>query len=191
MPDPGGLKPARLFVALWPGEAVRTRLAEEGRRLHRTLAGRLTRAETIHLTLVFIGDLARERISELAERLDSLDAPAFQVDFDRADCWKHNRIAFVTASQPPEALHGLVMQLERALAELAIPFDRRPYKPHITLLRKATCPNRNPADGRVSDSPEWGDFEPINWSAEEFVLVESVPIPEGIRYDVLRSFRLL
>lgn len=188
MPDPADLKPARLFFALWPDEAVRTRLAEEAGRLHEGLAGRITRTETVHLTLVFIGDLARDRIPGLIERLDAVDAAAFTIDFDRADCWEHNRIAFLTASRPPDALYGLVAQLEQALADLAIPFDRRPYKPHITLLRKARCPNRNPAAGRVSESPEWGDFEPITWSAEGFVLVESVSTPEGIRYDVLRSF---
>jgi 2'-5' RNA ligase len=191
MPDPAGLKPARLFLALWPSEPVRDMLVEEGLRLHKALSGRLTRAETVHLTLVFVGDLARDRIPGLIERLDALALPAFRIDFDRADCWRHNRIAFLTASRPPDLLYGLVAQIEQGLADLRIPFDRRPYKPHVTLLRNARCPNRNPAAGRVPDSPGWGDVEPITWSAEGFVLVESVSIPEGVRYDVLRSFRLL
>ncbi|MFA5083178.1 MAG: RNA 2',3'-cyclic phosphodiesterase, partial [Hydrogenophilaceae bacterium] len=170
---------------------VKARLAEAGQHLHKFMPGRLTRPETIHLTLVFIGDLVRDRIPELIERLNRIEAPSFRVDFDRADCWHHNHIVYLAPSQPPEALFSLVMQLESALDELAIPFDRRPYKPHVTLIRKAECPKANPAGGRVSDSPEWGDIRPIMWSAERFVLVESVSIPVGVRYDKLGSFGLL
>lgn len=191
MPDPGPLKPARLFLALWPEAPVQQRLAEETRRLHKALGGKPTRPETVHLTLVFIGDLARDRIPALQERLAHIQAAAFRVEFDRADCWRHNRIAFLAPSRPPESLLDLVATLEMSLGELAIPFDRRPYAPHITLLRKALCPKENPAGGRVSDTPEWGDFRPIVWSAGNFVLVESVPTPTGVRYDLLGRYALL
>lgn len=191
MPDPAELESARLFLALWPETSVRERLAEEGGSLHKLLGGRLTRPETIHLTLVFIGNLARERLPALLERLAVIEAAAFRIVFDRADCWRHNRIAFLSPSAPPAELLDLVGKLEAALAELAIAFDRRPYKAHVTLLRKAGCPMANPARGRVSDSPEWGDFKPIMWSAGRFVLVESVSTPEGVRYDVLGSYVLL
>lgn len=191
MSDRAELRPARVFLALWPDDRVRERLAEAGKRLHKVLGGRLTRSETIHLTLAFIGDLGRERIPELIERLNRLDAAASRVEFDQAACWRHNRIAYLAPSQPPRELFDLVARLESVLDELAIPFDRRPFKPHITLLRKAECPKANPAGGRVSDSPEWGDIEPILWSAERFMLVESVPIPVGMRYDKLGSFGLL
>lgn len=191
MPDRPELKPARVFLALWPDAAIRDRLAEVGERMHKTLHGKMTRPETIHLTLVFIGDLARDRIPGLIEALPPLDLPAFRVDFDQADCWRHNRIAFLGSGQPPEALFNLVDRLQATLDGLAIGYDHRPYKPHITLVRKAACPKGNPADGRVFDAPEWGVFRPVAWPAKRFVLVESVPIPEGIRYDVLGSFSLL
>ena len=191
MPDRAGLRPARVFLALWPDRAVRDEMAEAGRRLHRSLSGRLTRPETIHLTLVFIGDLGRQRLPELLERLDAVAAPSFRVEFDRADCWRHNKIAYLAPSRPPDALFSLVARLESLLDDLAIAFDRRPYRPHVSLIRKAVCPKANPASGRVPESPEWDDLRPIMWSAKRFVLVESVPIPEGVRYDELGSFGLL
>jgi 2'-5' RNA ligase len=191
MPDRAGLKPARLFLALWPAPPVGKRLAEEGQHLHGILGGRLTRTETIHLTLVFIGDLARDRIPTLLDRLAALAATDFTLEFDRADCWRHNRIAYLSPSEPPTPLYELVAKLEAALVELAIPFDRRPYKPHVTVLRKADCAKGNPAAGRVLASPEWGVFRPISWSARSFVLVESVPTPDGVRYDRLGSYALL
>lgn len=159
--------------------------------MHEAVSGRLTRPETIHLTLVFIGDLARDRIPGLIAKLARITAPAFKIELDHAACWQHNKIAYLAPSRSPEQLLGLVGVLESSLEQLAIAFDRRPFKPHVTLVRKADCRNENPASGRVFDAPEWGAMEPIMWSAEECVLVESVATPAGVRYDVLGRFRLL
>lgn len=190
MPDPEGLKPARVFLALWPDVPIRKRLAQEGRQLHDRFHGRLTRQETIHLTLAFIGNLDRERLPALVEGLKTVSVPAFEVVFDRAGCWKHNKIAYLSSEQPPEALLQLVKGIESALVNLDVPFDRRPFKTHITLIRKADCTKGNPAQGRVPASPEWGGFTPIAWSVKEFVLVESVLSAEGASYQVVGRFPL-
>ena len=191
MSDRAGLNPARLFLALWPDIEVCAGLAAMGGRLREQLSGRLTRPETIHLTLVFIGDLARDRIPELIDGLTKISVPAFRIEFDRAGCWRHNHIAYLAPSRPPEELLNLVEGLEAALNELTVGFDRRPYRPHVTLVRKADCEKANPAGSRVSNSPVWGDFRPIIWSAKHFALMESVTTPDGVRYENLGSFRLL
>lgn len=190
MSDPAGLSPARVFLALWPETPVRQRMAEAGRRLHLSLGGRLTRPETIHLTLVFIGNLARDRLADLSARLAEIESPGFEVVFDLTDCWRHNRVAFLAPSVPPDALTGLVAKLEAALTELAIRFDRRPYKAHVTLLRKADCGRPPPARGTPADRRANETLAPIRWSARQFVLVESVPTPDGVRYDLLGSYAL-
>ncbi len=190
MPDREDLSPARVFLAVWPDDAVRNRLVEEGRRLQKALSGHLSRPDTLHLTLVFIGNLVPARLPEMCTALRSVSSHRFQVDFDRTDCWRHNRIAYLAPSHPPDALYNLVSALERVLDQLAIPFDRRAYNPHITLLRKTECPKGNPADGRVSAPPEWGDFAPIKWPASDFVLVQSTPQSDGAHYQILERFLL-
>lgn len=190
MPDRDGLKTSRVFLALWPDDSVRNRLAAQGRRLHKSLTGKLTRPETIHLTLAFIGPLAVDRQKSLCEALLSVSVPRFEVVFDRAECWSHNRIGFVAPTEIPSNLFDLVGGLEKTLDKLGITYDRRPYKPHITLIRKANCPKKNPAGGRVPVSPEWGDFAPIKWSADNFVLVESVLSAEGSNYRLVERFAL-
>lgn len=185
MPDPEALRPARIFLALWPDAGTRDRLAHESRRLHQVWGGRMTRPETIHLTLVFIGNLARDRLPVLIEALRGVSAPAFETVFDRAGCWTHNRIGFLSASPPPQTLSDLVAGLEGRLARLGIAFDRRPYKPHVTLLRNAKC--ESPAESRASGAD---DFTAITWAAREFVLVESASGPRGAAYHSLARFPL-
>lgn len=191
MPDRAGLRPAKLFLALSPPEPVRRELAAAGRELGERCPGRSTRPDTIHMTLVFIGQLARERVPALIEALAAIRAPALCLELDRTACWRPAKVAVLQPGRPPQALFDLVAALETCLADLAIAFDRRPYRPHVTLIRKADCAKANPAQGRVSDSPVWGDVRPIVWSVERFVLLESVPTPAGVRYDELGSFALL
>ncbi len=130
---------ARVFFALWPDEPVRAELDRIAAELHRLRGGRRARSETIHLTLVFVGNVPRTTLPALQAAAAEIRLPAFELVLDQAECWRHNRIACVTTSQPPAALIELVTGLEGTLDRLGIPFDRRPYKPHVTLVRNADC----------------------------------------------------
>lgn len=182
---------ARVFFALWPDTVLRAALYRAARRLHPLHGGRLTQPETLHLTLLFIGALARERLPELRLRARAIRAPGFQLIFDQADCWRHNRVAFLAASRIPIALSDLVLALERVAEAEAIDFDRRPYKAHVTVARKADCAKQNPALGRATEEGrEPPRVEPVIWNARDFVLVESRPRPEGPGYTILERFSL-
>jgi 2'-5' RNA ligase len=171
----------RVLFALWPDAAVRASLAAASRNLHERRGGRRTRQDTLHLTLVFIGEIAVDRLPELFAAAEGVAVPKFEVLFDRHDCWWHNHIAHLGASQSPPELLNLVGQLESRLAAADIPFDRRQYVPHITLLRKADCSPQieNPA------------LAPISWPARDFVLVSSSSRSGGAHYEQLGCWPLL
>ena len=154
------------------------------KKLQQQLGGRQTRADTLHLTLVFIGDVPRKVIPDLIDALAEVALSSFEIDFDHADYWAHNRIACLTTTTPPTGLLTLVRTLEHCLDHLAIPFDRRTYKPHITLVRHAV--NKPNPDEDLSA----GNGEPVHWSATEFLLVESQPDWTGARYHDLARFPL-
>lgn len=177
--SPQAPAPARVFFALWPDAAVRDALDRLAGELHRLRGGRRTRAQTLHLTLVFVGNLPRERLPALQAAAAAIQASAFTLTLDRTDCWPHNHIAHATASHTPAALLDLVAALKRSLDGLGIAFDHRPYKAHVTLLRNADC--------RRTDPP----IAPIAWHAREFVLVESELSAEGARYAILGRYPLV
>jgi 2'-5' RNA ligase len=81
----------------------------------------------------------------------------------------------------PPALLELVGQLELRLTAAGIAFDRRPYVPHITLLRKADC---NPG----IENPA---LAPIRWPARDFVLVRSSLRSGGALYEQMGRWPLL
>jgi 2'-5' RNA ligase len=134
--------------------------------------GRATRAESIHLTLAFLGATDPARLAELREVAGGVQTRPFALVLDQAGYWKHNRIAWAGASAVPPALDGLVSSLRGALGDARFPFDPKPFVPHVTLVRNARPGFATP------------QFAPIVWGVEEFVLVESATQPRGSAYAI-------
>ena len=169
---------ARLFFALWPAPEVQRALGEIARRAQHECGGRAVPHSNIHLTLVFLGNLPRERVAVLEAIAPTVQGHRFTLKVDRLEHWRHNRILWGGTRDIPEALQALVARMQEALAAAEFRFDRRPYVPHITLLRNA---RQAPAEDR---SPE------VSWPVESFALMESAPRERGREYRILRSWPL-
>lgn len=168
----------RLFFAAWPAPEVQGALGGVAQSAQRECGGRAVPAHNIHLTLVFLGNVPRARLDEFETLAETVSAPRFALAVDRLGYWRHNRIVWAGVEDCPEALRALVTRLEQVFAATGFRFDRRPYVPHITLLREA---RRAPAQGRVS---------PVAWPVAEFALVESVQLERAVLYEVLRRWPL-
>jgi 2'-5' RNA ligase len=171
-------KTARLFFAAWPAREVQQALGEIAQRARRECGGRAVPSHNIHLTLVFLGDLPRSRITALEALASTVRSHRFDLTVNRLEYWRHNRILWAGVRTCPQALQALVARVQDALAGTEIRFDRRPYIPHVTLLRDA---RRAPADDAC---PE------VAWPVDDFALMESAPRERGRAYQVLRSWPL-
>lgn len=167
----------RLFFALWPDDATRTALNHTGKWLHKHWDGRRMRADTLHLTLAFLGSTPTDQLESLFACADGVQADAFDLNLDRAGYWRHNRIGWFGASQTPPQYLELVGMLNAALQVAGFPVDARPHVPHVTLLR-------NSAGGELPAC------EPVNWSVRDFVLVSSRTEADGAHYEVVKRWPL-
>lgn len=172
-------KPVRVFFALWPGEEERAALAAWQPPLQKLCGGRLTPADKLHNTLVFLGDIELERLEALQLAAQEASGGAFQLVFDIARYWGHNHIAYAAPGSVPPNLERLFGNLQQRLLHHHFKFDRRSYKPHVTLLRHA----------HWSDTP-LPEVSPVVWRMREFALVQSVSEGQGTRYEVLARFPL-
>jgi 2'-5' RNA ligase len=167
----------RLFFALWPDDATRDALNGAGKWLHQHLGGRRTRADTIHLTLAFLGATPAAQLDALIACADTVDTEPYELLFDEAGYWRHNRIGWLGATQAPPQHFQLVTALNAALAAQGFPAEARPHVPHVTLLRKA--PGGDVARCR-----------PVAWSVRDFVLVRSTTASDGAHYEVIKRWPL-
>ena len=167
----------RLFFALWPDDTTRDALNRSGKWLHQHWGGRRMRADTLHITLAFLGDLSAAQLDALLQGIHDIPVGTFELSLDQTGHWSHNRIGWLGLSQPSTPLESLVQALRDQLRALDIPFDARPHTPHITLLRKA--------QGGAAV-----ECLPVNWSVNEFALVASNQQADGAHYDVLKKWPL-
>jgi RNA 2',3'-cyclic 3'-phosphodiesterase len=166
-------RPLRLFIALWPAEAVAARIAQwQGAWRWPSRAAR-TKAERLHLTLHFLGDVPAARLPELADGLQVPFDP-FTLAFGTAEVWP-NGVAVLLPDGLPAALANLHARLGDAVRQLGLPTEHRPYRPHVTVARRAwgAEPAAIPPD--------------LRWRVVGgYVLVRS--LPGGAGYEPLRLF---
>jgi 2'-5' RNA ligase len=165
--------PARLFLALWPEARVRARLVACRDAWRWPVGAKPVADAALHLTLHFLGDFARARITALAASLAAVPLPAMVLRPGGSEVWKGG-IAVLRIDAEP-ALQSLHRGLGIVLEDAGVALDGRPFAPHVTLARKAAKaePPRTPAA--------------FKWRANGFALVESLP-GGSARYVVLRRF---
>ena len=179
-PAPAATKPARLrvFFALWPGAATAAALHARARALHAECGGRMMRRDTIHLTLAFLGDVAKSRLAALEAVAQSVRGERFVLALDRVGSWRGNRVLWAGCSQAPAALSAVAETLAAGLRAADFALEARAFNPHVTLVRNAVRP------------PQGVDMPALRWPVASFVLVASERDAGGAHYRVLARWPL-
>ena len=142
--------------------------------------GKATPAGNLHITLAFLGSVAKHRLESLELAAQEVQGSAFSLSLDQARYWGHNHIVHAAPSAIPPQLRELVHALEHSLARHRFHFDQRPeYKPHATLLRHAKW-----TDAPLPATP------PVPWHVSDFALVQSVGGERGVEYHLLARYPL-
>jgi len=170
----------RVFFALWPNAKERTALAAWQQPLRALCGGRVMRPDTLHATLVFLGNVAAHRLEALKLAAQEVEGESVELCLDQARYWGHNHIVYAAPSVVPTPLTVLVDDLERRLRAHRFRFDLHAYKPHVTLLRNARW-----SDDPLPEKPR------VIWKMHDFVLVRSLSDEQGARYEVLARFPLV
>ena len=168
----------KLFYALWPDDDVRLRVARHAIEIARDAEGRATRAESLHMTLSFLGQIPDERIPELEACAQAVFARPFNFELNRAACFLRANVAWLGSTQTPQELFDLQALLQAELVMADFKVDTRPFMPHVTVARgiQVALPLR--------------DIPPILWAARTFCLVKSVKDASGSHYEVVNTWKL-
>ena len=143
-----GNKGMRLFIAIQFEEHILDALTDfqdDMRALG--VAGNYTRRENLHITLAFIGDYGNP--DDVLDAMDRVEFRPFEIEVDGVG--RFGELFWVGISDNPE-LTGYVKRLRRELSASRIPFDKKKFSPHITLIRKVSY-----NDGReipISEPPK-------------------------------------
>ena len=167
----------RLFISVQLNKVLRDQLLDiqEGMR-EQGVQGNFTRAANLHITLAFIGEYSDP--SEVLEVVRNVDFWPFEISLDGVgafgDLW------WAGVDKGSEELKALAAKLRHALAEAGIPFDRKRFAPHITILRRARF-----AEGFVPEEESPEDERP-SMLVDRICLMRSDRTKHGMVYTEIR-----
>ncbi|MGH9601736.1 MAG: RNA 2',3'-cyclic phosphodiesterase [Terriglobales bacterium] len=191
----------RLFVALDIEPAILERIALflEGVRGFAPDV-RWARAESLHITLKFIGEIHQERLDALRGALGQVRGQATELRFRGAGFFPTAKSArvFWIGVEADARLAVLARAVEEALEPLGVEREQRAFSPHLTLARtgsgrpaRGAEDRNNPTFRRLQErlaampEPDFGAITP-----REFSLYQSKLSPKGAQYTKLTGFPL-
>lgn len=182
----------RSFVAIPLPLEIETQLRSAVRSLEQQgVSGRGVSSGAMHLTLKFLGELSRDQVPEVADRLGRVAAGSgpFRVALGGPGAFPNRRsprVVFVEVESGAELL-GLHQSIEEGLVGMGQAREERGYRPHLTLMRLKSRRH----GGRLRNWLE----SPLAMSGASFQvdcfhLYQSVLKPQGAEYRVVETFCL-
>ena len=127
--------------------------------------GSYTSEENLHLTLAFIGEYPDPQ--PVLDALAGVSFTPFPITLEGVGRFGNLWWAGLRDSAP---LTAVVRRIRRALADHDVPFDRKRFSPHVTLIRKAA--------GELPGV----SFEPVTMTVESVSLMRSDRGRHGMIY---------
>jgi len=151
---------------------VRESLAKLSLEIKAQCLGVPIRVDNLHITLAFIGNVTANKLDCLLSVAKAISFKPFEFNLDYPGIFKNSKVIWAGLQDKPVELMQLANELHQGAVDCGIAMDKRPFTPHLSLLRKAT---HLPAL----------TMQPIHWRVNDFCLLSSVHKPDGVKYKVL------
>jgi len=200
----------RIFIGIDLDDAIRRKIA----RFMEGVSGfspeaRWVTAESLHITLKFIGEQKPEQAAAIGERLRRIQSEPIEIGvsgygfFPTANA---PRVFWIGIYAGP-VLAELAAEIDKAVNEFGIPREERGFSPHLTLARAGAHGKMRSGDPkwRKGDKPnsvfatlqkrladmsesESGRIDFGTMIADKFILYQSHLSPTGSKYTMLERF---
>ena len=175
----------RLFIGIGLPVPVAESLAKSAHSLIPSATAskpRWTPPANMHVTLSFLGQVHDARRDAIEQALAAIRAARLQLELDGIGVFERVGVLFAAVKHTP-ALLALAEKVFAAMEATGFPREDRPYSPHVTLARTR---DRLRLRSNRPDDPAFRH----RFDAMEFRLYQSLTLPGGAQYQVLRSFPL-
>lgn len=162
----------RLFLAIMLPEPVKNRLQQAQSMMRKNGCGRFPPRDSLHLTLVFLGDVHPEAV---IRALQDVAVPRLQLIFSGLDCFCDLQYAALCQNEELTRLHS---NLCHVLRQAGFSVETRKFTPHVTLCRKFS--------GTLQKN--YPDLTGLQFEADRIYLIQSQLRPEGSIYTPIHEF---
>ena len=184
----------RVFCAIELPTDVRARVAEHISRLRDAwpkVRASWERAEKLHITLKFLGEIEQTRVEALTRAAARAveDVPCFRLSIEGAGAFPprgNPRVLWLGVTDPSGGLALLWRRLEDETAREGFAREERPFHPHLTIARLRTPEGSR----RLAETHTEMRFEAVSFTATGLTVVRSELGPGGSRYSTISNHQL-
>ncbi|MFH1582673.1 MAG: RNA 2',3'-cyclic phosphodiesterase [bacterium] len=181
----------RIFIAVNLTEGVKKRLSDIQEK-YPELPIRWTKTDNLHITLVFLGDVADENLMEVCNKVSEVASK------NKTLSLKLNKVIYGPPKKVPPRmvwiegeksieLGKIQKELEEALSGYSQKGENKGYAPHITLGRIKTWQWKQI---EPEERPEIGEELNLQFEVSSIEIMESYLKRGGPKYEVLESYPL-
>lgn len=179
----------RVFIAIDVPDEIRKHLGSVQDQLRQfSPSARWVPAESIHLTLKFIGEIAEKRRDDIDEALAGLTWKAFPVSVRGVGFFPGTRSPRVFwAGLQSSTMEGLAKEIDTRLEQAGFDAERRAFRAHVTLARSKTTRLES---ALVTAAEQFTETDFGTFVADRYFLYQSTLKAGGAVYTRLKEYPL-
>ncbi len=172
----------RLFTAINFSAETKRALADVQQKLRQcSNGGNFSREDNLHLTLVFLGEVAPARVDYVKRAMDSVAAAPFTLSLQGLGSFKREGgDLWWIGVDGGSALTALQTQLHVSLSAQGFTIEKRQYKPHLTLAREV----------HLRENAALPQFAPIQVLADKISLMKSERLQGKLVYTEIHHRKM-
>jgi len=178
----------RVFLAIDLPDPIR----DEIERLQEHLpVGRLVPSGNLHLTLSFLGEQSEAACADAHEALSDVHAKPFDLRLAGLGTFGKNTPQVIYADVARcEELIELERTITRKLRSAGVPFQKRRFRPHVTIARLSKTLSMNGLVQAQMFIAGHSSFQGSPFQVREFHFYCSTLTPEQARHEILATYDL-
>lgn len=175
---------ARTFISVeFPKEIIENiKTIQEQLKKQDLFIGKLTEPENIHLTLKFLGEIDKDKIEKVQERLKKIKLKKFNTSLGKLGVFSEKFIRIIWIKIKGQKIHDLQKDIDKALINL-FPKEQR-FMGHITIARVKKVKNK---EKLLNFLNEIGTKD-LKFDINSFYFKSSELTPSGPIYNVIEKY---
>lgn len=181
----------RLFYAIDLPKDIKEQFQACFNKLGDEKAIKLEKSEKLHLTLIFLGAVDEQKISQLTLLLDSIrvNYKPFQLRITPAvfafPTISNPRVLWIPIKGDITTLQNIVDTLQKLLRDKDFRLEKRPFSVHLTLGRFRNNVKKSQKQKVVYAIADVLPKKPLTFTVEGITFFESTLTPKGSVYNIL------
>ena len=171
----------RTFISIDISEEVKQEIIKIQSQLP-DFSGKKTESENLHLTLKFLGEIDKEKIEKIREKLKEIKFSRFETEIDSMGIFSEKFIRIIWLHLTN--CNDLQKEIDERLKDL---FEKeKRFMSHLTIARVKNVSNRKEFLKKLKEIK----ILKIKFIVKNFKLKKSILIPKGPTYETLEEYNL-